>query len=568
MSSRSNLVEKILLLVLAISTLSINSVVAADVPDEQFSVNTMVRPTSSVGSFGVYFEESVDTLRMPSLLYGYNQKSNGWDAVAFCNSLSDSACSSAAFFRYYALFPPCANQTSVDCIENVYAITPGSPARINGVYKETMPSVVANKYAGSVEAGLPEGGNAGVWEIPNVLHKGGTSNYAVIMSNVGVISRDGSNFTNTTNGNNLTGDFRAAIFPVNVIQDARYKANVAMISLQNNGNMSVGISHPSQLPFDVCAIVDNGQCAIREGFPEDVQFGLTVRFSRVVTGWMHGRIQNPEIDYQVTSYGSRVDMKGLSTKVPIVAGWVNRNEVTDPEKSTYIPSNLPDGNAIYPGASGDHAIKSLSFWNRLLGDKAVANPSEWIFYNLPRQDMQGASSCITSSKTLAGFVTTNSTTYSAGPPVFNQEAQSLDYKVASAHFLKDGSVFKGEYDLYIDSKVARCIYKFSNAPISATVSIIDENGKASVATTTLHESAGWLHLAAKGFTFSNPTLRVTLKQEAEKPKVEATPIVTPSATPSSETQTKKSRITCIKGKSRLNRTGINPQCPKGYRKVA
>ncbi|NCV61720.1 MAG: NADH-quinone oxidoreductase subunit M, partial [Betaproteobacteria bacterium] len=112
--------------------------------------------------------------------------------------------------------------------------------------------------------------------------------------------------------------------------------------------------------------------------------------------------------------------------------------------------------------------------------------------------------CLEKEKSLAGVVTTNSTMYIDGPPVFKDN--TLDYKVASTHFEPDGTtVFKGSYELIMSSAVSRCIYKFSAAPISATVSITSENGEANAATTVINEKNGWLKLGAYGFLrFSLP----------------------------------------------------------------
>ena len=305
-------------------------------------------------------------------------------------------------------------------------------------------------------------------------------------------------------------------------------------------------TNESQLDSDLCAIVDNGLCAMRQSFPKEYDFGLSIRFSNTVDGWLHGRLSNPRIDYRLTDYGTRIELQGSSIKVPIVAGYVPAREMTQQVKDQVRNYSSPGGY----NNPGSYLSESFNVWNKLLGDKAVASPSQWIFYSLPSAQVQGSNQCIRNSKTLAGFVTTNSTTYYAGPPVFNRETQSLDYQVASAHLLKDGSVFQGEYDLYIDSKVARCIYQFSSAPISATISIVNETGEAKIATTTVRESGGWIHLAASGFTFSSPTLKVKLTQ----------------ATGAAKAPAKKSTITCIKGKKTQKVTGSKPTCPAGYKK--
>jgi hypothetical protein len=100
----------------------------------------------------------------------------------------------------------------------------------------------------------------------------------------------------------------------------------------------------------------------------------------------------------------------------------------------------------------------------------------------------------------------------------------------------------------MSSKIARCIYGFTSAPVSATVSITSENGEPSTATTQVNEKNGWLTLAAYNFTFSSPTVRVSLSQVKEVKEV------------------KKATISCIKGKKIKKVTAVTPKCPSGYRK--
>jgi hypothetical protein len=106
----------------------------------------------------------------------------------------------------------------------------------------------------------------------------------------------------------------------------------------------------------------------------------------------------------------------------------------------------------------------------------------------------------------------------------------------------------------MSSSVARCIYKFTAAPISATVSITSENGEANTATTVINEKNGWLKLGAYGFTFSSPTVRVKLTQEKAIPQATTT------------VPAKKVTITCLKGKTSKKVTAVSPKCPKGYKK--
>jgi hypothetical protein len=155
-------------------------------------------------------------------------------------------------------------------------------------------------------------------------------------------------------------------------------------------------------------------------------------------------------------------------------------------------------------------------------------------------------------------VTTNASEYLDGPPVFDKSTGALDYKVAATHFEPDGTtIFRGTYDLVMSSKVARCIYGFTSAPISATVSVTSESGANSVATTVVNERNGWLSLGAYNFTYSNPTIRVVLTGTS------ASAPATPAAT--SKPVEPKS-ITCVKGK--VSKKFFTSKCPAGYKKKA
>jgi hypothetical protein len=92
------------------------------------------------------------------------------------------------------------------------------------------------------------------------------------------------------------------------------------------------------------------------------------------------------------------------------------------------------------------------------------------------------------------------------------------------------------------SDVARCLYKFSKAPVSATITISGEGDK-NIATTVVSERGGWLKLAAYDFTFSQKTIKVKL------------------------TQKKQTTITCVApGKKSQKVTAAKPKCPKGFKK--
>jgi hypothetical protein len=202
----------------------------------------------------------------------------------------------------------------------------------------------------------------------------------------------------------------------------------------------------------------------------------------------------------------------------------------------------------------DKYFERYMLWVDVAKDKAYATVSTWSFRTM--QGYQDYAKCIGDSG-VAGMVTTNSNAYIAGPPKFQNG--DLAYKVASPHYDSKGQVQIGTYDLAIRSDIARCIYGFTSAPIQATLSVVYADGEAKKATTLVSEKNNWLRLSAKGFTYSNPTIKVRLSQEGS-----STPAQTPTAV--KPTTAKKTSITCVKGKTTKKITAVNPKCPTGYKK--
>jgi hypothetical protein len=217
----------------------------------------------------------------------------------------------------------------------------------------------------------------------------------------------------------------------------------------------------------------------------------------------------------------------------------------------------------YAESFGDRALSLISTFAKAASEKSVAVPSFWSLRSLTKNEMTRANGCFSAGSGIKGIVTKNSTTYSEGPPTFIDG--SLRYKVASAHFNPDGSEFKGTYNLVIRSDVARCLYKFSAAPLSATIEVVSDNGQPSIATTVFGERKGWVELAAYNFGFSAPTVRVKLSQEVEA-VVTPTPSPTPTPSASPKPAAKAVTITCVKGKTSKKVTAVKPKCPAGFKK--
>lgn len=328
--------------------------------------------------------------------------------------------------------------------------------------------------------------------------------------------------------------------------------------------------------------------------------------SEIPSGWLHGRVAKQEITVTKSGDNSTLFIQGEPVSVPAVYKMYKWNEMPaglqsqyDAKTGYYINDparNNPDSSGpggrsgpnvdplkrnvvVQPDAWSPVGMEQLKLLLPFVNDQASAVLSSWTIRTLSEGEMSGSNQCFNDTSKITGMVATNATNYSAGPPVFDTASQSLIYKVSAPHLTDKKVVFEGTYDLSIPSDVARCIYKFSSAPIKADISIIAPDGTAKVATTTLVERNGWLRLSANGFTFSSPIIQVKMFQDAPAP----TPTPTPTATPTPEptptptvvvtptptpkpTVAKKITITCVKGKIVKKVSVIKPVCPTGYKK--
>lgn len=245
-----------------------------------------------------------------------------------------------------------------------------------------------------------------------------------------------------------------------------------------------------------------------------VAISLDLQLSSKWSGFFKGRLGNPEL---------QVKRVGLIQKVKVSASPISSQKVYfkfDPAALTQTQhAALCAGTTwceamspTYAGtrnylSSAPQALAILPAFGQFHKDTAHKDTVEWSF-GVGRMTTTG---CLAPNKGLLGLVTSNAPVFQAGPPTFS--SGSLTYDVAGLHYTSDGdTLFLGEYDLQLRSDVARCLYGFSSAPISATVSVLTDRGNQVVATSSVGEFDGWLRLSAKGFTFSKKRVKVTLSQ--------------------------------------------------------
>lgn len=555
---------------------SASPVSANETPDEWWT------PSASPQGEGwrsLFLSDNSTLNREPSRLLARPTIQMGSGTPAFhCATLDSPKCIELTNITANAFLQPCSIEIPTNCIESFFA-TDSLGLRLPAFNPTPYPAAAPLDFKGDDALNLPTGGAPTIWDIPGATHGGSGSTY--------ILQAFTSSFLQKKPNQKVEGEkfvmhsMTVNVSPVSVI-NGQYARQIAQDSTETSPGANVGVRHDSVDEWRNCAMVDTGSCAKRQPFPEGYTFGVKIRLQQKLSGWLHGRIYNPTVSISTDVRQEQIiEVSASPVSVPVVGEWYRWENLT-PEIQKYIldgkvlggqgqhdKKSLATGNfQEMISTSGQNSMETLALWIPQIQDKASATLSTWTFNTLSRGELINANACIKDADDLVGFVTTNAAAYSAGPPSFNSELQSLDYKVIAPHQTAKGEIFRGTYDLKIRASVARCIYGFTESPIQGSISIVAEDGSMQVATQTVSEAAGWLSLSANGFTYSSPTISAKLTQEAPKPAaITPSPASTSVAGPSKRVVT----ITCRKiNKAKVVKkvTAIRPKCPSGYRKSA
>ena len=406
---------------------------------------------------------------------------------------------------------------------------------------------------------LPKAKSGSIWEFPSLFNSAGEK-YFVNVSLSGVKTKESKVFE--------PNSLAISIFGIDLIPIKNRSGNDGLAddgasyvleTQRSDGTKTlgaIGIYGPYEDEPVNCVMSGDGKCLNRRALPGGVGFQVTLRLSKSPSGWFHGRIKDPNIALKniPDKSGYKLSISGKSLQVPAVGFSTPWTDLSQELKVKYTQGGFGDWlgcrwcstnpleatTTSNPPPSGIGAIDELVTWLPKLSDKSSADINTWSVRTLDSQEMNGADKCFTKKSQLNGLVTTNSTVYSAGPPQY--DGSSLNYQVAAPHLMSNGVVNKGIYTLLIRSDVARCVYGFTAAPIKASISVVNDGGINSVATTTVLEKNDWLKLSAFNFTFSAPIIKVNLSQQKNQ----------------------KYSIVCIKAQSIKKVTGTKPKCPKGF----
>jgi hypothetical protein len=533
-------VRKKLIALLSILTLilapSLVRAQAADFIDEQ--VYELEIPTKEAGWVGAFVDDS-SVNKFSNYLLGLDETTRGSGVGRACDDFNSADCAKYPYFSYNLYLPSCSESITDDCIVGFSAVKADGTI-VKAKFARSFPNESTPSFRGSKAVNLPDGWYPSMWTFDGITHAGGEN----FMLRASLFA-----FGNPRTASTIRPQLRIGI---NAISTAATNASgnwnaatreISADGLTNNG----GGAGPNCIFF-----LGIKECATPWALPKDVRFKVEVKTSSKLSGWVNGRLSDPSVVITPNGTdGQNVVIEAAPMQVPIFAIWKRFSDLspTAQKEITSVgatPGTIPFPNnwrPFYPGQGPEpfdkiSKIFSLSNYNErdfknflnllaLSNDKSFATKSLWHFETAQNGSLFSDPVIKRCSKTdagISGFVSTNSTMFLQEPPKFNDESQSLDYQVAAPHYDRNGNENIGRYNLVLDSKVARCIYGFTNAPIQASVSIQNSEGTQQITTSVINERNGWLYLSVNGYTYSAPTLKIKLSQEGSTPVESSKPI--------------------------------------------
>ena len=392
--------------------------------------------------------------------------------------------------------PVCADKSEINCIESV-AIYKAGEAPESAEY---VRNIAGDLVGADPTQNLPRGSTTSLWK-SQVLHGGGTGLYSVYVA-LGIAF-------DTRYKKFHIGQLTALVQPTTEKSGNYQPTTYRQIKNAEGLSRVVGSGGAKE-----CAWLDQGTCGVLEDYSPDTRVKLTIRLESTVGGWFKGRMISPNITVKkFSNKANLVTVDAAPATVPMVTAIAPKNS-EDPGilKLLQTDSALRTLGGLHNTRSDySQSIQTLDYFRSTMKDTASGVNTIWSVGTAPHGT--GGQNCLGDTSRVLGIVTTNSTVYEGSAPSFI--GGFLQYKVGGMHYLPGGvDLSLGSYDLVMRSDVARCLYGLSKAPVSATVSVVNEKGSKSIATTVVKETKdGWLKMAAYGFTFSKKTIKVKITKK-------------------------------------------------------
>ena len=408
-----------------------------------------------------------------------------------CDSIDVAPCDTAT--SVYAIFvlPLCTAQRSKDCVESLYVRKEGvleeaqSAGEWIGQDSYTFPAIDTSTGK------TPPSGNLPLFTMPSAPHSGGDL-YAASVAVEMYLMKQGSEWVAQV------GDLGAQIIPVKKVPfDSSLTACIDVGTMSTDRNTWLNTTY--RLPNEV--------------------MGIRANVSATFGSWIFGRVVEPRIAIKPDGDSISLDVEGLPAVVPNLTAILPSDEVTSDMFFGTAPKEGPLVTSFKAGQQD--SLRRWSLWNYASGSRADTLKRLWVYHS-SKAEFSGLGQCVKAGE-VAGWISTNAMVYEATPPVFNKDTGALDFKIGGPALQPDGTLpVSADYELFLRTDVAGCIWPGQKVAQVATVSVIDGAGGEEVTTTSVGEQDGWTKFIARNVLFpkatspkarasaANPTVRIVV----------------------------------------------------------
>lgn len=354
------------------------------------------------------------------------------------------------------------------------------PAVFDSFYQNPYEDAYTGNRPGAWDLGIPEGKVMSIWRLPGVVHSGGSDRYLLkfYLYWIGCQNGDFARAVGCEPGQPIFQKLSFDLIPFSL-----HKFD----GFQDGGLMPANTEN-------------SGRAGVQESFPNGLSLSVKIRAPKYLSGWVRMRAENATVDSEpISDLTSRISIQATPTVVPglnIFSPVISDPSGNEQRQVNFDPSQLWVAEKLRVPAQ-DRSSGEL----RVFGFTTMESPVASWFTQCKKQ-VPG----------LVGYVASNSMFYKSGAPEFKNG--SLSYSIAGMHYLSDGSVAKGNYELIINKEFAKCLYGVQNLSPSATIQVINSNGVEEVAVASVSDQGDWISLRASNFTFSTKEVRVTLREKS------------------------------------------------------
>jgi hypothetical protein len=510
-----------------------------------------------------------------STLTAMNSSDNFPESFA-CAGYSDPNCD--GFGQYGKLIlPTCTGASDGPCIEELKVGRSGSLR--TGQFMRSVDNSTSHEFESALEqmeldngksitkidnevwannVGYPVASTPGLWNVPSTPNSANATTYLAQATLEVYIHPDGELYVHGLD---------AAVVPYKRIVRQPVAANTirafhppyvgTAVSDGTDGLLAgqrtsyfMNVSHPMTTLDNpdsskqvTCAFEESEACGVAVEFSDGDYAQLTMRIPQSLGGWFHGRLGNAQVDLeQISDELNRVSVTASSVDVPIAGAQfelfaAQNSTLRDWWRSRYYETNQGGWNSIENdhldpegvglldfsiwNANDEHAVSDFQALSSVIGDQAAGTVNMWTFGSM--QNSGDAPDCLMDNSKFHGLVATNSMVYQAGLPTFDEGTKSFYYQVAGTHLDMYGDVFRGDYSLVMTAADAECLYGVEPSEYEAVVKVLASNGTVGSATTSTSIDTDWLRVNARNFTFSSPTIGVSLARKGTPPTVQPAP---------------------------------------------